>query len=127
MLSNNPARSHVIRGFLKSLAVFLVLSTLYWGVGFRAPVAVLLSPVWPVVFGYWSFSHGHEAGAFILGLSIAALATVLLAICRPEKKYLRVIAHCCLGAYWFWSFWALNIGVWLWVAWNFPVVGLVFL
>ena len=110
-LSLDAARTRTIRGFVKSLAIFMVVSALFWGVGFRAPLAVVLAPVMPLIFGVSEARHLDGAGCFSLGLSLITIFAVGLAIDRADSKLLRRLAHFCLCFYWFWSFCVLGLGV----------------
>lgn len=112
-MSDTSSGSRVSLGFLTSFGIFLVLSTLLFGVGYRAPRAVLLSPLAPVIFGLYELGFGHVDGTplFSLGLSVAAFATVGLAIRYHQRVGLRIVAHCCLAMYWFWSFCV--VGLWV--------------
>ena len=58
----------------------------------------------PVIFGVSEARYLDGAGFLSLGLSLATILTVALAILRDESKLLRRLAHGCLCVYWLWSF-----------------------
>jgi len=104
-------RRSFLLGLCWNLAVFALLSSLLWGLGYGSWYAVALSFVAPPVAAV-RFTGSADVDMALLSWFATVLAGgfVFAATLKP-RRVLTVLAHVSLGIYWLWSCAVIGIGV----------------